>query len=82
MAVVASPRPSTSPSTTCSSTTPPYTTLTDVTPRRPFRQPQDAPGDRLAAIAELDDHDLGLVTAFIDALVTKTRLKHLASRAC
>lgn len=55
--------------------------LVDDAPRRPFRQPQDALGDRLAAIAELDDHDLELVTAFIDALVTKTRLKHLANRA-
>lgn len=43
--------------------------------------PQDALGDHLAAIAELDDHDLELVTAFIYALVTKTRLKHRVARA-
>lgn len=44
-------------------------------------QPQDALGDHLGAIAELDDHDLELVTAFIDALVATTRLKHLVARA-
>ncbi len=32
----------------------------------------------IAAIAELGDDDLALVTSFIDALATKTRLKVLA----
>ena len=45
-------------------------------PRRPFRSPEDSLGDRLAAIS---DHDRELVLSFIDALVTKTRLKTFAS---
>jgi hypothetical protein len=48
-------------------------------PRRPFRSPEDSLGDRLATISELSDHDRELVLSFIDALVTKTRLKTLAS---
>jgi transcriptional regulator with XRE-family HTH domain len=47
-------------------------------PRRPFRSAEDVLGDRLATIAELGDHDRELVLSFIDALVTKTRLKALA----
>jgi hypothetical protein len=35
-------------------------------------------GDRLATVSELSSEDLALVTSFIDALVTKTRLKVLA----
>jgi transcriptional regulator with XRE-family HTH domain len=52
--------------------------LVDGAPRRPFRSAEDALGDRLATIAELGDHDRELVLSFIDALVTKTRLKTLA----
>jgi chemotaxis protein histidine kinase CheA len=39
----------------------------------------NALGPRLAAVAELDAEDLTLVLTFIDALVTKTRLRTLAS---
>lgn len=52
--------------------------LVDDAPRRPFRSPEDSLGDRLAGLAELGDHDRELVLSFIDALVTKTRLKALA----
>lgn len=52
--------------------------LVDDAPRRRFRTPEDVLGDHLATIAELSDDDLHLVASFIDALVTKTRLKTLA----
>jgi transcriptional regulator with XRE-family HTH domain len=52
--------------------------LVDDAPRRAFRSPEDTLGDRLAGLAELDGHDRELVLAFIDALITKTRLKALA----
>jgi transcriptional regulator with XRE-family HTH domain len=52
--------------------------LVDDAPRRPFRSADDALGDRLAKVAELTDEDLVLVTSFIDALATKSRLKALA----
>ena len=52
--------------------------LIDDAPRRRFRSPEDTLGDRLHTITELSDHDRELVHAFIDALVTKTRLKNLA----
>ncbi len=52
--------------------------LLDDAPRRPFRSPEDGLGDRLAGLNELGDHDRELVLSFIDALVTKTRLKALA----
>lgn len=43
---------------------------------RSFRSPEDALGDRLADLAELDLRDR--VLSFIDALITKTRLRALA----
>ncbi|MGH7428441.1 MAG: helix-turn-helix domain-containing protein [Candidatus Methylomirabilaceae bacterium] len=52
--------------------------LLDDAPRRPFRSPEDTLGHRLADLGELGDHDRELVLSFIDALVTKTRLKALA----
>lgn len=52
--------------------------LVDDAPRRRFRTPEDVLGDHLATVAELGDDDLHLVVSFIDALVTKTRLKTLA----
>ncbi len=55
--------------------------LLDDAPRRPFRTPEDNLGDRLANLDELDNDDLELVVRFIDALVTKTRLKTLAANA-
>jgi len=55
--------------------------LIDNAPRRPFRSPEDTLGNRLHTITELDHHDRELVHAFIDALVTKTRLKNLARDA-
>ncbi|HCU93514.1 MAG TPA: hypothetical protein DHU96_12610 [Actinobacteria bacterium] len=54
--------------------------LIDDAPRRPFRSAEDALGDRLATIAELDPADQALVISFIDALVTKTRLKRLTAQ--
>ncbi|MBO0846563.1 MAG: helix-turn-helix transcriptional regulator [Nocardioides sp.] len=54
--------------------------LLDDAPKRPHRTPDElALGDRLATVSELGVDDLALVTSFIDALVTKTRLKVLAS---
>ncbi len=38
----------------------------------------DALGDNLAAIAELGDDDLHSVQNFVDALITRARLKTLA----
>jgi hypothetical protein len=52
--------------------------LIDDTPRRPHHSGEDALGDRLAHLGELDTTDLGLVSSLVDALVTKTRLKALA----
>ncbi len=54
--------------------------LVDDAPRRPFRTPR-RPSARLATVAELADDDLELVTRFIDALVTKTRLRNLQADA-
>jgi transcriptional regulator with XRE-family HTH domain len=54
--------------------------LVDDAPRRPFRSAEDILGDRLATIAELDPSDRALVLSFIDALVTKTRLKRLTAQ--
>lgn len=52
--------------------------LIDDIPRRPLHAAEDVLGDRLAALGELADEDLTLVLSFIDALVTKNRLKALA----
>ena len=52
--------------------------LIDDIPRRPLHSAEDALGDRLTTIAELGDDDLHLVLSFIDALVTKNRLRTLA----
>ena len=52
--------------------------LIEQAPRRPLHSAEDALGDRLATISELHDDDLTLVLSFIDALVTKNRLKTLA----
>jgi transcriptional regulator with XRE-family HTH domain len=53
--------------------------LIDDAPRRPHKSPEDTLGPRLHTINELNTQDRELVHAFIDALVTKTRLKHLAN---
>ena len=46
--------------------------LVDDALRRPFRSPvEDALGENLAAIAELDDDDVKSVQNFVDALATK-----------
>ena len=55
--------------------------LIDDAPRRPHKSPEDTLGLRLHTINELNTNDRELVHAFIDALVTKTRLKHLANEA-
>ena len=52
--------------------------LIDGAARRPFRSPEDALGEHLADFAELGPADQELVVRFIEALVTKTRLKVLA----
>lgn len=43
--------------------------------RRPLPTKQDVLGDRLAAIAELDNEALAALTNIIDALITKSRLR-------
>ena len=52
--------------------------LVDGIPRRPLHSAEDVLGDRIAALTELGEEDLKLVLSFIDALVTKNRLKALA----
>lgn len=52
--------------------------LVEDSPRRPFRGAEDALGDRLGTIGELSPEDLTLLLGFLDALVTKNRLKALA----
>lgn len=52
--------------------------LVEDAPRRAFRSPEDALGDQLADFAELGPADRELVVRFLEALVTKTRLKVLA----
>lgn len=47
-------------------------------PRRPLHSADDVLGDRLNSLGELGDDDLHLVTSFIDALVTKNRIRALA----
>jgi transcriptional regulator with XRE-family HTH domain len=53
--------------------------LVDDAPRRPFRSAEDALGDQLATIAELSDDDRAMLLSFLDALVTRTRLKRLTA---
>jgi transcriptional regulator with XRE-family HTH domain len=48
-------------------------------PRRPFRSAEDALGDQLATVAELSDDDRAMLLSFLDALVTRTRLKRLTA---
>jgi transcriptional regulator with XRE-family HTH domain len=52
--------------------------LIDDIPRRPLHSAEDVLGDRITSLGELADDDLHLVTSFIDALVTKNRLRTLA----
>lgn len=52
--------------------------LVDGVPRRALHSPEDVLGDRVASLGELGSEDLKLVLSFIDALVTKNRLKALA----
>ena len=46
--------------------------------RRPLHAPENILGDRLAAIAELNDDDRSSLLNVIDGLVTKSRVKTLA----
>lgn len=55
-----------------------YLTFDDV-PRRPLHAAENALGDRLAAVAELDDTDLSSLRNVIDGLVAKRRLRVLAN---
>jgi transcriptional regulator with XRE-family HTH domain len=52
--------------------------LIDDIPRRPLHSAEDVLGDRITTLGELGTDDLHLVTSFIDALVTKNRLRTLA----
>ncbi len=53
--------------------------LIDDAPRRQFRSPiEEALGDNLIAVTELSEEDLSSVQNFVDALVTRARLKALA----
>lgn len=49
--------------------------------RRPLHAPENILGDRLTAIAELNDHDRASLLNVIDGLVTKSRVRTLASDA-
>lgn len=51
-----------------------YLVFEDV-PRRPLHAAENVLGDRLGAIAELDDQDRASLLNVIDGLVTKSRLK-------
>lgn len=55
-----------------------YLTFDDI-PRRALHAADNALGDRLAAVAELDDTDLSALRNVIDGLVAKRRLRLLAS---
>ena len=50
----------------------------DDIPRRPLHTPDNVLGDRLAAIAELDDDNRHSLLNVIDGLVTKARIKTIA----
>lgn len=49
--------------------------LVDDAPRRPFRAPEHALGERLAGLDELTDEDLAALLHVLDALVAKNRVK-------
>jgi transcriptional regulator with XRE-family HTH domain len=52
----------------------------DDIPRRALHTPADqALGDRLAAIAELDEQERDILTGVIDALLTKARLRAITT---
>lgn len=54
----------------------------DDIPRRPLHTPADqALGDRLAGIAELDTPEQEILGGVIDALLTKTRLRAITGDA-
>lgn len=56
--------------------------LVDDAPRRPFRAPDHALGDRLAGLDELTAEDLTALLHMLDALVAKNRVQAaLTSRA-
>lgn len=48
----------------------------DDIPRRPLHTPENALGDRLTAIAELDPDDQGHLISVLDAYLTKTRIRN------
>lgn len=56
--------------------------LVEDAPRRPFRAPDHALGDRLSGLDELTDEDLHALLHMLDALVAKNRVQAaLTSRA-
>jgi hypothetical protein len=52
--------------------------LIDDSPRRPLHAPENILGDRINAITELTEDELGVVRSVIDGLVAKNRLRALA----
>lgn len=54
-----------------------YLVIDDM-PRRPLHVADHGLGDRLAALAELDDDDRNNLLSMLDALITRKRLKALA----
>lgn len=52
--------------------------LVDDSPRRALHGPENILGDRLAAVTELTDDELGVLRSVIDGLVAKSRLRALA----
>lgn len=50
----------------------------EAVPRRPLHGPENALGDRLAAVGELGEEDLASLANVIDGLVAKSRLGTLA----
>lgn len=51
----------------------------DQAPRRALHAPENALGDRLAVVSELDHDDLASLRNIIDGLVAKRRLRLLAN---
>jgi len=52
--------------------------LVEASPRRPLHAPENALGDRLAVVVELNGEDLSVLRSVIDGLVAKSRLRALA----
>jgi transcriptional regulator with XRE-family HTH domain len=53
--------------------------LVDASPRRALHAPENILGDRLTAVAQLNDDELTVLNGVIDGLVAKNRLQALAN---